>query len=167
MLPLPCLCLANAGVKHDRRCRERFFDGTKRCSRADFIHSVFETVSECPNLDWDWIGCFRIGTADKPRFVDNEAGGYLCPNVCLNAVFATSLAYWAQNVFQMYTGSAQIALIFSMEPVFASIFAWIALKEQLSLLGWIGGACIFLSMLVADSNVSIRSLRNAKSDIDV
>ncbi|QQE77639.1 DMT family transporter [Alicyclobacillus sp. SO9] len=85
--------------------------------------------------------------------------------IMINAVFGTSLAYWAQNVFQKYTGSAQIALIFSMEPVFAAIVAWLFLDEQLSVLGWIGGACIFLSMLIADPGISLRRLRMKKLDV--
>lgn len=88
---------------------------------------------------------------------------WLAPSVLwaivINAVLGTSIAYWAQNVFQRYTSAAQIAIIFSMEPVFAAIIAWLALREQLSGAGWVGGALIFVSMLIADSGISWTALR--------
>ena len=75
--------------------------------------------------------------------------------VVINAVLATSLAYWGQNVFQQSTTSAQIAIIFSMEPVFAALVAWIALGDSLSDFQIVGGTLIFFSMLVADPNVPL------------
>lgn len=76
--------------------------------------------------------------------------------VLINALLATSLAYWGQNVFQQSTTSAQIAIIFSMEPVFAALVAWLALGNSLSSIQIVGGSVIFLSMLVADPNVSLK-----------
>lgn len=74
--------------------------------------------------------------------------------VLINAILGTSLAYWGQNVFQQSITSAQIAVIFSMEPVFAALVAWMAQRNALSTVEIVGGVLIFISMLVADPNVS-------------
>jgi drug/metabolite transporter (DMT)-like permease len=82
---------------------------------------------------------------------------WLAPNVLwavlVCAIPGTALAYWAQNVFQKYTSSAETAIIFSMEPVFAAVIAWLALGDSLG--GWqaVGGILIFLSMLISDPSI--------------
>lgn len=78
--------------------------------------------------------------------------------ILICAIPATAIAYWVQNVFQKYTNGAQAALVFSMEPVFSLIVSWIWWGERLSTLAALGSLLIFLSMMVADQNVSLRSL---------
>jgi drug/metabolite transporter (DMT)-like permease len=72
--------------------------------------------------------------------------------VLICAIPGTAFAYWAQNVFQKFTSSAQTAIIFSMEPVFAAVIAWVYLHDTLSRLAILGCLLIFVGMLVADSN---------------
>ena len=74
--------------------------------------------------------------------------------VMVNAVLGTALAYWGQNVLQKHTSSAQTAIIFSTEPVFAALFSWVVLGTTLSVVGWAGGGLIFVSMLIADPNIA-------------
>lgn len=74
--------------------------------------------------------------------------------ILINAILGTSLAYWGQNVFQQNISSTQIAVIFSMEPVFAALVSWVAQGGSLSTVEIVGGVLIFISMLVADPNVS-------------
>ncbi len=84
-------------------------------------------------------------------------------SVLINAIFATSLAYWGQNVFQQNMPSAQIAVIFSMESVFAALVAWMAQGNLLSPIEMVGGFLIFISMLVADPNLSRINIRREDS----
>ncbi|MCL6444283.1 MAG: DMT family transporter [Alicyclobacillus sp.] len=72
---------------------------------------------------------------------------------------ATSLAYYAQNVFQKFTSAAQTAIIFSMEPVFAAIIAWMALRQPLKLTAGLGGLLILIGMLLADPNIRWPGIR--------
>ena len=74
--------------------------------------------------------------------------------VVINAVLGTSLAYWGQNIFQQNITAAQIAVIFSMEPVFAALVAWVAAGDILSPLQMVGGLLIVASMLMVDPHVS-------------
>ena len=67
--------------------------------------------------------------------------------IILTALLATALAYVVQTTFQRYVSSVQTAIIFTMEPVFAGIFAvWVG-GETLGLSGLLGGALIVAGML--------------------
>lgn len=70
--------------------------------------------------------------------------------ILICAIPATAVAYFAQNVFQRYTTSAEAAVIFSMEPVFAAIIAACMGMEHMSRIQIVGGLLIVFSMLVAD-----------------
>ncbi len=84
-------------------------------------------------------------------------------SVLINAIFGTALAYWGQNIFQQNLPSAQIAVIFSMEPVFAALVAWMVQGSLLSSIEMVGGFLIFISMLVADPHVSWINLPGRRS----
>lgn len=66
------------------------------------------------------------------------------------ACFATALAYLAQTVVQQFTSAAQAALIFSMEPVFAALTAYIWIGERLTLLEGLGCLLILGGTIVAE-----------------
>jgi len=69
------------------------------------------------------------------------------------AIVCTSLAFIVQNVAQKYTTSTHAALIFSGEPVFAAMFAYVMVGEVLGRNGVIGGGLILAGMLVAELNL--------------
>lgn len=66
----------------------------------------------------------------------------------ITAVFATAIAYWAQTTFQRYLSALQTALIFTLEPVFAGLFAVVVGGEVLGLQGALGGLFIVVGMLL-------------------
>ena len=66
------------------------------------------------------------------------------------AVFCTVCAFWTQTWAQQYTTPTRTALIFTMEPVFATFFAWLWLGETLGLWGWVGAALILAGILLAE-----------------
>lgn len=68
----------------------------------------------------------------------------------VTAIFATALAFLAQTVFQQYTTPTRVAIIFSMEPVFAAITSFVVLHERLTHTALIGGILIFLGMILAE-----------------
>jgi drug/metabolite transporter (DMT)-like permease len=73
--------------------------------------------------------------------------------VLINAILGTSFALWEQNVIQKYTSSTQIAIIFSMEPVFAGLIAWFALGDTLTPMEFMGSLLIFVSMFIAEPSI--------------
>ncbi|MGE6376482.1 DMT family transporter [Peribacillus muralis] len=68
----------------------------------------------------------------------------------VTAAFATAFAFFAQTFFQAYTTPTRVALIFSMEPVFAALSSYILIGEKLTSASLIGCALIFLGMILAE-----------------
>jgi len=70
--------------------------------------------------------------------------------IVLTALLATALAYWVQTAFQSRVPPTQTALIFTLEPVFAGLFAvWIGGET----FGWqslAGGALIVAGMVAGE-----------------
>ncbi|PTQ55163.1 MAG: Permease of the drug/metabolite transporter (DMT) superfamily [Candidatus Carbobacillus altaicus] len=77
----------------------------------------------------------------------------------VTAVLATSLAYWAQTTVQKYTSPVHVALIFSMEPVFAALTAWVVNDERFTPLMWLGSSLILVGMLLSELPVFQLSAR--------
>lgn len=63
------------------------------------------------------------------------------------ATFATGGTFWLQANYQSRTSPQRVALIFSMEPVFATLFAYLLLGETLNRMGQAGAFLIFVSVL--------------------
>jgi len=78
------------------------------------------------------------------------------------ALPGTVFAYWAQNAFQKSSTSAQTAIIFSMEPVFAAAISYLSLASWPSWPSLIGGILIILSMLIAEPSVRWRYFRKRR-----
>lgn len=64
------------------------------------------------------------------------------------AVFCSAFAFALQPIGQKYTTPEHTALIFSLEPVFAALFAFIALGEVLTTRAYIGALLILVSVLL-------------------
>lgn len=65
-------------------------------------------------------------------------------------VAATALAFGIQTMAQRFTTPTHTALIFSMEPVWAGLFSFLLIGEQLGPRVLAGGALILAGMLVAE-----------------
>jgi drug/metabolite transporter (DMT)-like permease len=65
------------------------------------------------------------------------------------SVFATFLALLIQNRFQKDTDEVRAGIIYTLEPVFASIFSYLIFKENFTAGFLIGGTLIFSGFLVS------------------
>lgn len=77
--------------------------------------------------------------------------------VVVNGVFGTAFAYWAQTRYQQMTSASYVAVIFTMEPVFAAMIAVLFFHEPLTASLVVGGFMIVLSMLLADESLPAAS----------
>ena len=68
--------------------------------------------------------------------------------IILTGVFATALAFYMQNRFQRYSTATKTAILFSGEPIFSAIFAYLLLGEKVGLIAWIGGLLIIFGMII-------------------
>lgn len=66
------------------------------------------------------------------------------------AVLATSVVFYWQTKYQQFTTAQKAAMIFSLEPVFASVFAFAFNNEPLSLNAIIGGIVILGGILLTE-----------------
>jgi drug/metabolite transporter (DMT)-like permease len=73
-------------------------------------------------------------------------------------LFATVIALGAQNRYQADTTPTRAAVIFSLEPVLAAIFAFLFRGEILGAGGIAGGAVIFTGLIISELSESIPGL---------
>lgn len=60
----------------------------------------------------------------------------------------TAIAYLVQTIAQRYTPPIRAALIMQLEPVFASLFAWLLIGERMDVRQYAGAALILAGILV-------------------
>jgi drug/metabolite transporter (DMT)-like permease len=70
-------------------------------------------------------------------------------SILITGIFATALAFYMQNRFQRHSTATKTAIIFSGEPLFAAVFAYLLLGEKVSLIAWAGGLLIIFGMIVS------------------
>ncbi len=76
--------------------------------------------------------------------------------VLITAVFATVYAFLIQTYMQQFTSATKTAVIFAMEPVSASIFAFLSVGELLTNIQISGAILIVLATIIAE--VKFKSL---------
>jgi drug/metabolite transporter (DMT)-like permease len=70
--------------------------------------------------------------------------------ILYTALFATVLTTAMQTRFQKAVSPTRASLIFSMEPIFAAIFAFFILGETISSFGFLGSACILAAIILSE-----------------
>jgi drug/metabolite transporter (DMT)-like permease len=71
------------------------------------------------------------------------------------ALFATVIAIFVQAKYQKDTTPTRSAVIFSVEPVIAAIFAYFLLEEQIASAGLVGAALIMCGVIVSEFSESL------------
>lgn len=61
----------------------------------------------------------------------------------------TALPTWTQTQAQRWVSAAEAALLYTLEPVFASTFSWLWLHEVLGTRGWIGASLILFATVLS------------------
>jgi drug/metabolite transporter (DMT)-like permease len=82
------------------------------------------------------------------------------------AVFGGVIAVWMQTRYQPMVPAGHAALIFTLEPVFAGIFAWLLLGEGWTLRGLAGAGLILMAMAGASLGLkkTTKSTKNTETD---
>src|SRR3972149_1518306 len=71
------------------------------------------------------------------------------------AIFATVIALYVQTAYQKDTTPTRSAVIFSMEPVIAALFAYVLAGERIGIAGVAGGGVIILGLLISELSDSL------------
>tara|TARA_R110001606_G_scaffold398704_1_gene578449 strand:- start:709 stop:1602 length:894 start_codon:yes stop_codon:yes gene_type:complete len=141
------------------------------CAFAFAIHMLLtgRFVSALPVIPLTIVQLFAVGIYSAiSAFISSEPAFYLAENTPLSwqeslltpivlsailiaGIIGTAYAYWAQSACQKILPDYKVALIFTLEPIFACLTAGIFLNETLGIIGLMGAVCILLGMLIAET----------------
>lgn len=96
------------------------------------------------------VGLFCVLLAALAGYPLAARGASIVGGVVVLAIVPTLSAFFVQIVAQRHTPPLKVSLIFSLEPVFAALFAWGVGGEPFLLSSAIGGALIFGAMIVSE-----------------
>lgn len=87
----------------------------------------------------------------------------LVQSVLFNGVVASFILMFIHTNFQKHTTPVKAALIFSLEPIFAALFAFIFLNEFLSSTESLGASILFFGVLTSELGLPILNLIKNKN----
>jgi drug/metabolite transporter (DMT)-like permease len=111
-------------------------------NRYDAVGLVFVEIGVA------FAGCLAIALALGDLSVPR--GATVWAALIVTGVFASALAYLIQIWAQRQISATRIAIIFSLETVWAGFFGYVLDGDRLGVLGLTGCALIFLAILVAE-----------------
>lgn len=85
--------------------------------------------------------------------------------IAITGILATSGAYIVQNTMQKFTSTTHTALIYTAEPVFSAIFAFILLNEIMSTKAIIGSFLILVGMILGE--IKLKKYKNQVGGSDL
>ncbi|WHY85739.1 DMT family transporter [Neobacillus novalis] len=101
-------------------------------------------------LQLGFVGLFSIIFSifmEKPKFPDNYESWIA---ILALSIFCTGIAFIVQIIAQQHTSPTHAGLIFTLEPVFSSMFAFVFTGETLSFRGYLGALLLLISVLIAE-----------------
>ena len=93
------------------------------------------------------ISLIISGVMGYPMSVTSMNGWWI---IIFLAIFPTLTAFYIQMLAQKKSEPFKVGLIFTMEPVFAAMFAWTLGGEQFMFIKAIGGLCIVSGMIIGE-----------------
>jgi drug/metabolite transporter (DMT)-like permease len=90
---------------------------------------------------------FSIASIETVRFTFNAS---VVTAILYTAVFASIIATVIQLKFQKSVSPTKAGIIFSIEPIFAAVFAYFLLSEKISNFGLVGCVLIFIGLLFSE-----------------
>ncbi len=79
-----------------------------------------------------------------------EFTNYLLFGLLYTSIFTTLITTTMQTKYQKLISPTKAGLIFSLEPVFAAIYAFFLLHEEITNLGYIGAGIIFIGLIISE-----------------
>jgi drug/metabolite transporter (DMT)-like permease len=79
-----------------------------------------------------------------------KLNGQVLFTIFYTSIFATIITTFLQTKYQKYTTPTRAAIIFTFEPLLASLLAYLILNETIGIFGVIGGVLIILGVLSSE-----------------
>jgi drug/metabolite transporter (DMT)-like permease len=126
------------------------------CAVCISLHLIF-TGEFVRNCDFYWLTAVQLGTVALFSIAGALYNGkqvlvwypHLLWPLLVCSLIATVFAFLVQTSMQRFISHTNTALIFCTEPVFAAIYAWLVLDEQLGYYGFFGAGLILTGMLMS------------------
>ncbi len=115
--------------------------------KADFNHIVWIQIFIT------LIGSFMLMLTFHTLEIENvylQINGQVIFTVIYTSIFATIVTTFLQTKYQKYTTPTRAAIIFTSEPLLASILAYLILNETIGIFGLIGGMLIISGVLASE-----------------
>jgi drug/metabolite transporter (DMT)-like permease len=90
---------------------------------------------------------FSIASLETVKFSVNTT---VVTAILYTAIFASIIATVIQLKFQKFVSPTKAGIIFSIEPIFAAVFAYFLLSEKISNFGLVGCVLIFTGLIVSE-----------------
>ena len=90
---------------------------------------------------------FSISSLETVKFTFNAT---VVTAILYTAIFASIIATVIQLKFQKFVSPTKAGIIFSIEPIFAAVFAYFLLSEKISNFGLVGCVLIFIGLIVSE-----------------
>ena len=90
---------------------------------------------------------FSIASLETVKFTINTT---VVTAILYTAIFASIIATVIQLKFQKFVSPTKAGIIFSIEPIFAAVFAYFLLSEKISNFGLVGCVLIFIGLIVSE-----------------
>ena len=134
------------------------------------IH-IIVTDKLTKNVDSITLGVLQLGVTgvwglifsflfEKPHFPDTTHSWIA---ILALSILCSAIGFIGQTFAQKYTTPTHTGLIFSLEPVFAAIFAFIFVNEVLPAKGYVGAALVLIGVLTAKLEFKKLIIRKAFS----
>jgi drug/metabolite transporter (DMT)-like permease len=114
--------------------------------RYDLFHLAFLQMVSCAAFSW-----ISVGILEKPLFMPTPNALW---GLAYLTVLATVVTTYVQTRFQRDTTPTRAAIIFTVEPVWAAITAYLFLHEILGVAGILGGGLIIAGILISELSAS-------------
>ena len=90
---------------------------------------------------------FQSASLEEARFTINMN---VVTAILYTAIFASIIATVIQLKFQKTVSPTKAGIIFSIEPIFAAVFAYFLLSEKISNFGLVGCVLIFTGLIISE-----------------
>ena len=126
------------------------------CAVCVSLHMIY-TGEFARSSDFYWLTAVQLGIVALLSLICAYARHqhvfvwqpHLLGTLLICSLIATVFAFLVQTSMQRFISNTNTALIFCTEPVFAALYAWLAVNERLGVYGLMGALLILAGMVLS------------------
>ena len=122
--------------------------GVPLCYAIDLI--ITEKAVKTEGVDALNMGVFELAFVAKPRLPQSTS---VWVAALFLGLFCTGIAFVVQAIQQKYTTASHVGLIFTLEPVFASVIAFVFANEILRPRSYVGMVLMVISLILMEVDI--------------